>query len=126
MLAAISRFDKEKGTIAVPPPLPRSFGAIELEFRQENGASRVQRVYQQGVLRVRFPNVARGGPPEAILINTAGGLTGGDCLTVLAELGEGTRTVLTTQAYEKVYRSVLDAKPISSWLTMPYFWAWKR
>jgi urease accessory protein len=114
MLAAISRFEKENGAIAVPPLLPRSFGAIDLEFHQEDGASRARRVYQQGVLRARFPNVARGAAPEAVLINTAGGLTGGDCLTVLAELGEGTRTVLTTQAYEKVYRSVLgDASVIA-------------
>jgi urease accessory protein len=102
------------GTVAVPPLLPRSFGAIDLEFRHENGVSRARRAYQQGVMRVRFPNVARGAAPEAILLNTAGGLTGGDSLTMLTELGEDARAVLTTQAHEKVYRSVLgDASVVA-------------
>jgi urease accessory protein len=40
-----------------------------------------------------------------VLINTAGGLTGGDRLEWEAEVGDGAALTLTTQACEKVYRA---------------------
>ncbi len=100
MFAPTSRFEAEK---RVSPPLPRSFGAIDLEFRNDAGISRAHRMYQAGMLRVRFPNVK--GAPEAVLINTAGGLTGGDCVTMGVEMGAGTSAIVTSQAHEKVYKS---------------------
>jgi urease accessory protein len=100
MFAPTSRFEAER---RVSPPLPRSFGAVDLEFRDTGGVTRVHRMYQAGVMRVRFPNGA--GAPEAVLINTAGGLTGGDCVTMGVEMGEATSAIVTTQAHEKVYKS---------------------
>jgi len=100
MFAPTSRFEAER---PVSPPLPRSFGAVDLEFRETDGVTRAFRMYQAGVMRARFPNVS--GPPEAVLINTAGGLTGGDCITVGVETGKGARAIVTSQAHEKVYKS---------------------
>ncbi len=40
-----------------------------------------------------------------MLINTAGGLTGGDRMAIAAEVDAGSRALLTTQACEKIYRS---------------------
>lgn len=100
MFAPTSRFEAEK---PVSQPLPRSFGAVDLEFRNKEGVTRAHRIYQAGVMRVRFPNGP--GAPEAVLINTAGGLTGGDCITMGVEMGEGTSAIVTTQAHEKVYKS---------------------
>ena len=42
---------------------------------------------------------------EAILINSSGGLTGGDQLEWQAVAGAGTHLVVTTQACEKVYKA---------------------
>lgn len=100
MFAPTSRFEAEK---RVSPPLPRSFGTVDLEFRHMGGFTRVHRMYQAGVMRVRFPNGASA--PEAVLINTAGGLTGGDCVTMGVEMGAGTCAIVTTQAHEKAYKS---------------------
>ena len=36
-------------------------------------------LYQKGSAKARFPKVFDGGPPEAVLINLAGGITGADC-----------------------------------------------
>ena len=63
------------GGIAAPQP-PRSFGTLELDFVMADGKTRLVRAFQEGVMRVRFPNVPRNAPPEAVVINTAGGLTG--------------------------------------------------
>jgi urease accessory protein len=53
---------------------------------------------------VRFPNVAAG-PLEAVIVNTGGGMTGGDRFAVEVSLGEGAALVAGTAAAEKVYRS---------------------
>jgi urease accessory protein len=75
-----------------------------LSVRQRDGGTRLERLYQEGAAKIRLP--ARGdGPLEAILINTAGGLTGGDRLAWAVEAGEDTAVTLTTQACEKIYRA---------------------
>ena len=70
----------------------------------DSGATRLRRLGQAGAAKIRIP---RGGGPdlEAVLINTAGGLTGGDRLAWSAQVGAGGRLTLATQACEKVYRS---------------------
>ena len=50
-----------------------------------------------------FPRLP--GPLQAIVINSAGGITGGDRLRLQAEAGEGAHLVLTTQAAERAYRA---------------------
>jgi urease accessory protein len=56
-------------------------------------------------LRVRCP-----GPParelEAVIVNTAGGVAGGDRLTLDLRIASDARLVVTTAAAEKVYRSL--------------------
>ncbi|WP_210163431.1 urease accessory protein UreD [Lutibaculum baratangense] len=69
------------------------------------GGGRVEEAYQRGALRLRFPRVSGNPVPEAVLINTAGGVTGGDRFDVSATIRDGAAATLTTQAAEKVYRS---------------------
>ena len=52
-----------------------------------------------------------GGPPEAVLINLAGGITGADCFQQTIHFGEETHAVVTTQAAEKIYRASHGADP---------------
>jgi urease accessory protein len=63
------------------------------------------RVAESGPLRVRFPKCGRENVLEGVLINTAGGIVGGDGLQIEVDAGPGTTLALTTQAAEKVYRS---------------------
>jgi urease accessory protein len=85
--------------------LQRTFGVIELVFSLAGESTTATRVYQQGALRARFPNGAVGQPPEAVLLNLAGGLTGGDRLDMAVRLHERTAAVVTTQSCERIYRS---------------------
>ncbi len=59
---------------------------------------------QQGSARIRLPNSAHG-PLQAVLINTAGGLTGDDDIRWSAHAGQQSRLVLSTAACEKLYRT---------------------
>ncbi len=79
-------------------------GSGVLGIRRRDGRARIASLYQEGAAKIRMPRVA-GDPLEAILINMAGGLTGGDRLRWEVELGEGASALVTTQACERIYRS---------------------
>jgi urease accessory protein len=89
--------------------LPRTQGSLRLGFARRGDASALAALYQAGAARVRFPKPV-GDAPEAVLLNTAGGLTGGDSMDVAVSLGPGARATVTTAAAEKVYRA-RDAEP---------------
>jgi urease accessory protein len=61
-------------------------------------------VYEDGSLRVRFPNAAPESL-EAVIVNTGGGMTGGDRFTIELVVGDGASLIAGTAAAEKVYRS---------------------
>ena len=87
------------------PPLQRTEGAARIAFRNDCGVTRLDRLFQQGALKIRLPRVPAGDPPTAVLINTAGGLTGGDRVSVEMTAGAGCRVIVTGQACEKIYRA---------------------
>jgi urease accessory protein len=91
--------------IPSPPNLERAIGTLKLAVRLRGGATAVQDLHQAGCGRLLFPAIARHAPLEAVVVNTAGGVTGGDRFDVRASAGQGARLSLTTQACEKVYRS---------------------
>ncbi len=81
----------------------RATGRIALTVNAVDGVSRRGRVHEHGSLRVRFPN----GPIlEAVTVNSAGGVTGGDRFDFDISVGEGASLTMTTAAAEKVYRSL--------------------
>lgn len=92
----------ESGT---PAPAERTVGEADLVLVPGARGSRIQRLYQKGAAKIRFPRVEPGGPLEAVILNTAGGLTGGDRFSVRVALRPGTRAVVTSQACERLYRS---------------------
>ena len=67
-------------------------------------ATGLEELYQQGCIKLRLLRRA-GALPEAVVINSSGGITGGDRLMLEARLGAGAGAVLTSQAAERVYRS---------------------
>lgn len=86
------------------PELERARGHARLSFVSAGGETRLAEFYQSGSAKIRMPRVAANAPKEAVLINTAGGVTGGDQLTYEVSAGRGTRAVVSTQAAERIYR----------------------
>ena len=84
----------------------RATGRIALSVAAASGKSRRARVHEAGSLRVRFPNSADTTLLEAIMVNTAGGMAGGDRFDVEIDVGAGARLCLTSAAAEKIYRSL--------------------
>ena len=82
----------------------RATGHIALSVAAQGGITSRQRVHEEGSLRVRFPNAA---PEtlEAVIVNTGGGMTGGDRFAIEIDVGEGASLIAGTAAAEKIYRS---------------------
>ncbi len=83
----------------------RAAGRIALSVAARDGVTRRREVYEDGPLRVRFPNVS-GDALEAMIVNTAGGIAGGDRHTLEMTAGAGASLTVTTAAAEKVYRAL--------------------
>lgn len=96
-----------QGPVLLPqrPKLQRAWGAGRIAVDADDGRTRLARLYQEGCAKIRLPRDARAEGLEAVLINSSGGLTGGDHMDWLATVGDGARLTLSTQACEKIYRA---------------------
>ncbi|MEJ0077697.1 MAG: urease accessory protein UreD [Alphaproteobacteria bacterium] len=83
----------------------RAVGHVALSVKSVGGKTRRAQVREAGSLRVRCPG-APSAELEAVIINTAGGIAGGDRFDLEIAAGQGTRLVVTTAAAEKVYRTL--------------------
>lgn len=84
----------------------RAKGSLALAFAACDGRTRLADLYQANPCRALFPDVATGEIPQAIMVNTAGGLVGGDRIDLAVSIGPGAAATVTTQAAEKIYRSL--------------------
>ncbi|GAB0112607.1 urease accessory protein UreD [Acidisoma sp. C75] len=89
----------------------RAFGRLHLGFKRRDGESVLALLRQEGCFKARLPRPAPGATLEAVLLNTSGGITGGDDLALVAEAAPGTHAVLTTQAAERYYKAAAGSPP---------------
>ena len=91
-----------------PPPVghQRSEGEAEIAFELRGGRSVLSHLYQRAPCRVLFPATAIDDVPEAVLVTTSGGIAGGDRLRIAGSVEAGAAALLTSQAAEKIYRSL--------------------
>jgi urease accessory protein len=95
--------------MAEPIRHQRSEGEVLLSM----GAHGLKRMREAHAAKVRMPQ----GSHEAILINTGGGLAGGDRFTFTITAEENARLTVTSQAAERVYRSLGPAADVDVRLT---------
>ena len=70
----------------------------------------LDRLHQSGAAKIRFPVPPDTSVLDAVLINTAGGLTGGDRLSWSIDVGKEASTSCVSQSCERIYRS-RDGEP---------------
>ncbi|MDB5424754.1 MAG: hypothetical protein JWQ29_2170 [Phenylobacterium sp.] len=88
-----------------PIALQRAQGCGRIAVRADGGLTRLARLYQDGCAKIRLPTDHSAKTLEAVLINSAGGLTGGDRMGWQVDVEAGAALTLSTQACEKVYRA---------------------
>ncbi len=81
----------------------RVTGGVRLHFQHGARGTICQRVAEADGYRARFP--AHGHGCEAVLLNTGGGVAGGDHVTLSARLDAGAAACITSVAAERIYRS---------------------
>jgi urease accessory protein len=84
----------------------RAVGRVSFNVAAAPGGSKRTRVHESGSLRVRFPNGLSRDTLDAVIVNTAGGMTGGDDFGIDIEVGAKARLTVTTASAEKIYRSL--------------------
>jgi urease accessory protein len=94
--------------------LQRAEGSGRIVLSGSDKGTRVMDVFQRSPIRIMFPKTADGAVQEAVLVNTAGGIAGGDRLeTGVTALGNASIAV-TSQAAEKVYRALDESARITT------------
>jgi urease accessory protein len=89
----------------------RAFGRLRVAFARRGAITALAVLRQEGCLKARHPRTAPGAIAETVLLNTSGGVTGGDDLAVEVTAGAGTHLTVTTQAAERFYRATPHSPP---------------
>ncbi|MGE7367840.1 urease accessory protein UreD [Neorhizobium sp. NPDC001467] len=91
----------------------RARGEGRLVTKAFEGRTRLAQLYQEGCAKIRLPETFSP-DMEAVLINTSGGLTGGDRVGWKIVAGGGTAATITTQANEKIYKASAGTAALST------------
>jgi urease accessory protein len=95
-----------------PALAQRARGEARITVKLRGGTTRIDRLYQSGCAKMRLPKT-HDDDAQAVLINTSGGLTGGDRIDWGVALAARTSLVVTTQACERIYRSTGEDARVS-------------
>lgn len=90
--------------------------AATLSLR-DGGQTGIATLAERGGYRLKFPNT-HGKHAEAVIINTGGGVVGGDRIELNFSIGEGADAIVTTQAAERIYRSTGPDSKIDAYLNV--------
>lgn len=80
-------------------------GALRLRAKRRGAETVIGDLYQKGSLKALFPKL-RGAALDAVFLNTAGGLTGGDRMDLDIACDAGAALVVSSQAAERAYRAM--------------------
>ena len=85
--------------------LQRARGTLNISAASAAGDKpRLTNLRQQGSYRAIFPRPIKG-TIDAVIINTAGGITGGDSFSTKVTANNHAKISITTQAAERIYRA---------------------
>jgi urease accessory protein len=94
--------------------LQRAAGCCRLVLSGSENGTRIDEVYEHSPLRIMFPRTGHRAVEEAVIINTGGGVAGGDRLECSVAALPGASIAVTSQAAEKVYRALHDPARVTT------------
>ena len=92
--------------LSLPVVHQRGEGEVKIVFGLREERSALTHLFQRAPCRVLFPAMAFDDLPEAVLVTTSGGIAGGDRLRIAVSVEAGAAALVTSQAAEKIYRSL--------------------
>lgn len=96
--------------------LQRAKGGCRIVVGGSVKGTRVLDLYQKSPIRVLFPKTGEDRSQEAVLVNTSGGVAGGDRLQLSVTALPASSIAVTTQAAEKIYRALDECAHITTTL----------
>jgi urease accessory protein len=94
--------------------LQRAEGCGRIVLSGSEKGTRIMDVFQQSPIRIMFPRAGGGAVEEVVLVNTAGGVAGGDRLECGVTALANASIAVTSQAAEKVYRALNEPARITT------------
>jgi urease accessory protein len=94
--------------------LQRAEGSGRIVLSGSEKGTRIVDVFQRSPIRIMFPRAYGGAIEEAVLVNTAGGIAGGDRLECGVTALANASIAVTSQAAEKVYRALSEPARITT------------
>jgi urease accessory protein len=125
--ASLSYFTNDTSAFDTPAPrsnnssdkdLQRAEGSCRIVLGSSERGTRIVDVYQRSPIRVLFPRTAGTQLQEAVLVNTSGGIAGGDRLESSVTAMDNASIAVTSQAAEKVYRALKEPAHVATKLTV--------
>ena len=94
--------------------LQRAEGSGRIILSGSEKGTRIVDVFQHSPIRIMFPRACGEAIEEAVLINTAGGIAGGDRLKYGVTALPNVSITVTSQAAEKVYRALSEPARVTT------------
>jgi len=95
----------------------RVVGGVRARFAARSGRTAVTDLSERGGYRLAMPSTFTA-HAEATLVNTGGGVAGGDRVAIDIAVGEGADTVFSTGSAERIYRSAGAAATVDISLSL--------
>ena len=99
------------GAVAAALATVRANGSIKARFAAEGDRTWLFSLSESDGYHLRLPNV-RGEPVEGVIVNSGGGLVGGDRVAFELAVDPGANVRIATVAAERVYRSLAPASEV--------------
>ena len=99
------------GSRSEPGLLQRAVGELRVAVKRFGPETVLDELRQVGCLKARFPRRIVPGWMDVVMLNTGGGVAGGDRLDVAIGVGPGARATIAAQAAERFYRALTADTP---------------
>ena len=94
--------------------LQRADGCGRLVLSGSDYGARIEDIFERSPIRILFPGTAYCSAKEAVIINTGGGVAGGDRLEFSVSVLSGASIAITSQAAEKIYRALHEPARVTT------------
>ena len=91
--------------------LQRAVGELRVAVKSFENDTILEDLRQVGCLKARFPRRIVPGWIDVVMLNTGGGVAGGDRLDVAIKVGTGGQATVSAQAAERFYRALAADAP---------------
>jgi urease accessory protein len=101
------------GCLSEPGSLQRAVGEVRVVAKQSGDETVLDELRQAGCLKVRFPKRIVPGWMDVVVLNTGGGVAGGDRLDLAFGVTASGRMTIAAQAAERFYQTLAADAPSS-------------